>query len=122
MLGTEDRRKRLWERAEGEMGYLRLFRNPVLEGVGRAIRRERGKGPKKPRSVDGESQKERGRGKESRPPSVAERRSVRFEIGADGTGDGDDGKEDVGEGEEVEQLLKRMWVGAEAVETYMSGL
>ena len=122
MFETEDRWKKLWERAQGEMGYLRLFRNPVIEGVGRAIKGEKSKGPKKPRSVDGESQKERGRGKESRPPSAAERRSVRFEIGADGTGDGYDGKEDVGEAEELEQLLKRMWVEAEGAEPYMSSL
>ena len=119
---NEDREKKLWEQAQGEIGYLRLFRNPVIEGAGRAIKREKSKGFKKPRSLDGESQKERGRGKESRPPSVAERRSVRFEIGADGNGDSYDGKDDDDEGEELEQLLKRMWLGSEEAETYMPGL
>ena len=38
MLGTEDRRIRLWEGAEKEMGYLKRFRNPVIEAASRAVK------------------------------------------------------------------------------------
>ncbi|MCJ1395653.1 hypothetical protein MMC18_008858 [Xylographa bjoerkii] len=104
MLGTEERRIRLWERAEGEMGYLRRFRNPVLEGVGRVVG-GKGKGRRR-KADDGERDKERGRakdGREGRPASQkGERRSVRFEVGGDGAG----GEEDV-----VEGILRRLWEG-----------
>ncbi|MCJ1319919.1 hypothetical protein MMC15_005255 [Xylographa vitiligo] len=103
MLGSEERRARLWERAEGEMGYLRRFRNPVLEGVGRVV--GKGKGRRK-KADDGERDKERGRtkdGRESRPASQkGERRSVRFETaGAEGAG-GEKG---------VDGILRRLWDG-----------
>ncbi|MCJ1400556.1 hypothetical protein MMC11_003762 [Xylographa trunciseda] len=104
MLGTEERRIRLWERAEGEMGYLRRFRNPVLEGVGRVVG---GKGKaRRKKADDGERDRERGRpkdGREARPPSQkGERRSVRFEVGGDGAGGGEDA---------VEGILRRLWEG-----------
>ncbi|MCJ1327312.1 hypothetical protein MMC10_003980 [Thelotrema lepadinum] len=38
MLGTEERRTRLWEGAEKEMGYLKRFRNPVVEAMSRAYK------------------------------------------------------------------------------------
>ena len=38
MLGTEERRIRLWEGAEKEMGYLKRFRNPVVEAASRAVK------------------------------------------------------------------------------------
>ncbi|MCJ1243571.1 hypothetical protein MMC30_000768 [Trapelia coarctata] len=125
MLGTEDRRVKLWEIAEGQMGYLRRFRNPVLEGVGRALKAHKSKSKGKAKSVDGrsldlrstyaDSQKDsRGRGSESRPPSAG-RRSVRFDTGADGAGVS--GSEVDGE-EELEGLLRRMWVGDEGGEGY----
>ncbi|MCJ1420953.1 hypothetical protein MMC32_007313 [Xylographa parallela] len=104
MLGSEERRIRLWERAEGELGYLRRFRNPVLEGLGRVVG-GKGKGRKK-RIDDGERDRERGRtkdGREGRPPSQkGERRSVRFETGADGAAGRDEG---------VEGILRRLWEG-----------
>ncbi|MCJ1380130.1 hypothetical protein MMC17_003233 [Xylographa soralifera] len=107
MLGSEERRIRLWERAEGEMGYLRRFRNPVLEGLGRVLG-GKGKGTRK--KVDGvERDRERGRtkdGREGRPASQkGERRSVRFEAGGDGAGGGEEG---------VEGILRRLWEGEEA--------
>lgn len=37
-LGMAEKRARLSEVAEGEMGHLRRFRNPVLEGVGRILK------------------------------------------------------------------------------------
>ncbi|MCJ1477761.1 hypothetical protein MMC13_006434 [Lambiella insularis] len=109
MLGAEDRRKMLWEQAEGEMGYLRRFRNPVLEGVGRALKTVKGKGGKKAKGADAERDKERdrGRAKESRPPSVAGRRSVRFEVGGERAGRGE--KDTVEQEQVVEELLRRMW-------------
>ncbi|MCJ1282403.1 hypothetical protein MMC26_001726 [Xylographa opegraphella] len=101
MVGSEERRIRLWERAEGEMGYLRRFRNPVLEGLGRVVG---GKGKGRRRKAD---DGERGRtkdGREGRPPSQkGERRSVRFETGSD--------EEGLGGEEGVEGILRRLWEG-----------
>lgn len=113
MMGTEDRRIRLWERADSEMGYLRRFRNPVLEGVARALKATKGKGRKKAKSTDAERdrERERGRGKDSRPPSAAGRRSVRFEVGVDGAGDGSADRNPAEQEEIVEALLRRMWMG-----------
>ena len=104
MSAMQDRRSRLWESAEGEMGHLRRFRNPVLEGVGRALKKgkkglEKGKDndhERGTRNVDsggpvtGTSAEQRGRGKnpergkarESRPGSRVDerRRGVRFHM------------------------------------------
>ena len=107
MLGSEERRIRLWERAEGELGYLRRFRNPVLEGLGRVV----GKGKvRRKKADDTERDKERGRTKderESRPASQkGERRSVRFDTGAGEAAGGEEG---------VEGILKRLWDGDGAV-------
>ena len=94
------------------MGYLQRFRNPVLEAVGRTLKAEKSTGKGKAKSVEGRSVDEksldrRGRGAESRPPSAG-RRSVRFDTGAErpavsgSEADGD---------EELEGLLRRLWVG-----------
>jgi hypothetical protein len=119
MLGAEDRRVKLWEVAEGQLGYLRRFRNPVLEGVGRMLKASKSKGKGKTKSVDersvngkAKSVDERSvngrstRGVESRPPSAG-RRSVRFEPGEGVGGSGSEVDGDEG----LEGLLRRMWVG-----------
>lgn len=122
MLGTEDRRVKLWEIAEGQIGYLRRFRNPVLEGVGRTLKTSKSKSKGKAKSVDGRSVDwksthsslvdGRGRGVESRPPSAG-RRSVRFDTGGDGpASESEDGEE------ELEGLLRRMWMGDEGGERF----
>lgn len=122
MLGTEDRRVKLWEIAEGQIGYLRRFRNPVLEGVGRTLKTSKSKSKGKAKSVDGRSVDWksthsslvdwRGRGVESRPPSAG-RRSVRFDTGGDGpVSESEDGEE------ELEGLLRRMWMGDEGGERF----
>lgn len=106
------------------MGYLRRFRNPVLEGVGRTLKASKGKSKGKVKSVDernggkARSVDQRSvngkstRGVESRPPSAG-RRSVRFETWGEGAGAS--GSEADGE-EELEGLLRRMWVGDEGGE------
>ncbi|MCJ1484871.1 hypothetical protein MMC06_005044 [Schaereria dolodes] len=126
-MSAEERRMRQWEVAEQEMECLRRFRNPLLEGVSRAVAKPEAKKAKM-KAKDGE----RGRGggavsggkgageRVSRPASAAGRGRVRFEIGGlrdgGGGGEGEGGEE--GDAEDaVQQLLRRMWegVGAETV-------
>ncbi|MCJ1445336.1 MAG: hypothetical protein MMC23_005841 [Stictis urceolatum] len=38
MMGVEEKRARLFEDAEAELGYLRRFKNPVVEGARRAVK------------------------------------------------------------------------------------
>jgi hypothetical protein len=113
MLGSDERRARLWEKAESEMGYLKQFRNPVIEGVRRmAAVRKRSKS-----RDDGEE----GRGRHdsvlfsagSRPPSRSGR-SVRFEVAEGENGLGEDGEGNE-ESDRLEELLRRLWEGGGAV-------
>ncbi|MCJ1241470.1 hypothetical protein MMC14_009475 [Varicellaria rhodocarpa] len=135
MSVIQDKRSRLWEGAEGEMGHLRRFRNPVLEGVGRALKKGkkgRDKGKDKDNEtarknvdsagvVTGTSAEQRFRGKnlerikrsESRPGSVADERvkGVRFDVterDEDDVDAGDDGG-DSSEIDTLQALLRRMW-------------
>ena len=65
LVGGEERKVRLWERAQAEMVGVCRFRSPVVEAVGRVRRKER-------RERDKERERERGR------------RGVRFETGEEG--------------------------------------
>ena len=122
MLGTEERRVRLWDEAEAEMGHVRRFRNPVVDGVQRVLRmqkkREKRAGKERSgervvvngareRDVDGAA--DRGRAAESRPVSRHGPRSVRFEVGVENDLDG--GADE--HGDSVEDLLRRLWEGGE---------
>ena len=91
------------------MGFLRRFRNPVVEGVGRVLRasgkakvgsasgrRRDGRVVEEGAIGDGDGDGDKGgergreRGKDGRPASHdgSGRRSVRFEVGGDGGGEG----------------------------------
>ena len=72
-LGMVEKRARLSEVAEGEMGHLRRFRNPVLEGVGRILKQAK----KNTRAARSERGVGKGAGSvvESRPGSTDGRKS-----------------------------------------------
>ena len=130
----QDKRSRLWEGAEGEMGHLRRFRNPVLEGVKRALKggekgRDKGKdndSERGKRSIElerapiGPNVEQRTRGKnperaQARPGSVIEERGkgVRFHIVERIEDDADAGDEerDASEMDALQAMLRRMWEG-----------
>jgi hypothetical protein len=115
LLGIEERTGRVWDAASKEMGYIKRFRNPVLEGIGRAMA---AKGKKvgssiavgRVRDVDGR----RGRARDSDElAGSGGRKGVRFDVnGVEGTGK-QDGLDDETEADAVDMLLRRMWEGGD---------
>ena len=129
LLGTDERRVRLWEKVDAEELCLRRFRNPVIESLGRVNARARAPASQArkrstdasalrashapadasasfARGGDGAAERESGR-----PPSRGLRRSVRFETvdeGARVEGSASDGDEGRGS---LNDLLRRMWDG-----------
>ena len=146
ILGTEERRIRLWEGAEAELSHLKRFRNPIVESARRAIKSSgRGKEKKRTRERDGEgglairaaqgrqtggsghpgsyidSVAENGSAgsrrtfesevQGTRPPSQAGSRNVRFEVG--GGDEPRNREQNFEDGNGVEELLRRLWIGGE---------
>ena len=106
--GSEERRVRLWQEAESEIGYIRRFRNPVIEGVKRVQKTQKKKDKEAARDGARERDRdgaERTRNPQSRPGSRpgSRGRGVRFEVGMDEV----DGQID--QGDSVEDLLRSMW-------------
>jgi hypothetical protein len=125
LLSEEDQIMKRWQRAETELNHSRRFRNPVLEGAERVLKRHKppsSSGRSNTRmGADTESLGSRGRNNQSRPASAAtnSRRSLRFEMGEGVVVAPGDGSREEGEGEgELEGLLRRMWLGDEGGDVY----
>ena len=143
MLGTEERRVRLWEGAEAELGYIKRFRNPIVESARRVVKGPSG-GKEKKRARDRDSVRGLaihaggpGHGvgdgmaenasagsrrtldsetHSNRPSSRTGSRNVRFEVGGEEE-QRDRGREtrlELEGADGIEELLRRMWTGVDA--------